>query len=233
MISKLKYILGLCLIVFGLSAVNAQSKRDSSNAEIQQQALEMRQKLNKYMADKLLEEQVIANPGMQLFFDSISTSINKQQIEIDELKKQFAALEKAIKEGTLTVNNNAKNVRANALDTLINDVARGATFHRIGAKQLNLYFSFDNAKITTEQKAELRKFLGSRKSKLVKVIGYTDWIGTEKYNEALAADRCLTITRVVNGFKIRHRVSTNINCNNDVYNPDKAKWCRRVEIILQ
>jgi hypothetical protein len=226
-----KYILGIGFLFFGLSNTNAQTKRDSSNTEIRQQAIEMREKLNKYMADKLLEEQVKKDPGVQVFFDSISTTLTNQQLEINKLKEQFERLEKQLNDGVYT--NGTPKLRQ-IQDSLISDVARGVAFHRVGDKQLNLYFPFDRFGLTKDQRAALRSFLSSQKAMVVKVNGYTDWMGTEQHNKELAANRCLSVVKVVNGFRIRHKVSTNINCNNNqVYNTETAKWCRRVEIILQ
>ncbi len=229
--NRVKYILGFALVIFGLSNVNAQTKRDSSNAEIKQQAIEMREKLNKYMADKLLEEQVKKDPGVQVFFDSISTTLTNQQLEITKLKEQFERLEKQLNDGVYT--NGTPKLRQ-IQDSMIADVARGVAFHRVSDKQLNLYFPFDRFGLTKDQRAELRSFLSSQKAIVVKVNGYTDWMGTEKHNKELAANRCGSIVKVVNGFRIRHKVSTNINCNNnEVYNAQTAKWCRRVEVIIQ
>lgn len=229
--NRVKYILGFALVILGLSKVNAQTKRDSSNAEIKQQAIEMREKLNKYMADKLLEEQVKKDPGVQVFFDSISTTLTKQQLEINKLKEQFERLEKQLNDGVYT--NGTPKLRQ-IQDSMIADVARGVAFHRVSDKQLNLYFPFDGFGLTKDQRAELRSFLSSQKAIVVKVNGYTDWMGTEKHNKELAANRCTSIIKVVNGFRIRHKVSTNINCNNnEVYNVQTAKWCRRVEVIIQ
>ena len=229
--NRVKYILGFALVILGLSNVNAQTKRDSSNAEIKQQAIEMREKLNKYMADKLLEEQVKKDPGVQEFFDSISTTLTNQQLEINKLKEQFERLEKQLNDGVYT--NGTPKLRK-IQDSMINDVARGVAFHRVSDKHLNLYFPFDRFGLTKDQRAELRSFLSSQKAIVVKVNGYTDWMGTEKHNKELAANRCGSIVKVVNGFRIRHKVSTNINCNNnEVYNVQTAKWCRRVEVIIQ
>jgi outer membrane protein OmpA-like peptidoglycan-associated protein len=229
--NRVKYILGFALVILGLSKVNAQTKRDSSNAEIKQQAIEMREKLNKYMADKLLEEQVKKDPGVQVFFDSISTTLTNQQLEINKLKEQFERLEKQLNDGVYT--NGTPKLRQ-IQDSMIADVARGVAFHRVSDKQLNLYFPFDGFGLTKDQRAELRSFLSSQKAIVVKVNGYTDWMGTEKHNKELAANRCTSIIKVVNGFRIRHKVSTNINCNNnEVYNVQTAKWCRRVEVIIQ
>lgn len=229
--NRVKYILGFALVILGLSKVNAQTKRDSSNAEIKQQAIEMREKLNKYMADKLLEEQVKKDPGVQVFFDSISTTLTNQQLEINKLKEQFERLEKQLNDGVYT--NGTPKLRK-IQDSMINDVARGVAFHRVSDKQLNLYFPFDRFGLTKDQRAELRSFLSSQKAIVVKVNGYTDWMGTEKHNKELAANRCGSIVKVVNGFRIRHKVSANINCNNnEVYNVQTAKWCRRVEVIIQ
>jgi outer membrane protein OmpA-like peptidoglycan-associated protein len=228
--NMLKYILGIGLLFLGLSHTQAQTKRDSSNAEIRQQAVEMREKLNKYMADKLLEEQVKNDPGVQVFFDSISNTLNKQQQEINNLKEQFANLEKLLNDGAFT--NGTPKLRQKQ-DSIIANVARGAAFHRVSDKQLNLYFAFDRFGLTKEQRTELRKFIGSQKHMLVKINGFTDWMGTEIHNKELASNRCLSVVKVVNGFRIRHMVSTNINCNNnEVYNAQKAKWCRRVEVII-
>ncbi|MCG9881104.1 MAG: hypothetical protein MH472_10945, partial [Bacteroidia bacterium] len=133
-----KFNLLFILFLFGFSQIYAQNKRDSSNAEIKQQAVEMREKLNKYLADNLLEEQIKKDTGVQVFLDSIGNVISKQENEINQLKKQFARLEKQIGQGSIN-SGSPKQKR----ERMIADMALGTSFHWVGDNQLNLYFPFD------------------------------------------------------------------------------------------
>lgn len=224
-----KFKLTIFLFLIGFSPVFAQNTRDSSSAEIKQQAVEMRDKLNKYIADKLLEEQLKKDP--QSFFDSVSSILSKQQLEIDKLKEQFNKLEKQLNEGTYG-NGATRQKKIEGKDIELG--ANSLPFQRVGDKQLNLYFLFDEFALSNEQCDALRAFLNSQKVSVVKVNGYTDWIGTKKYNKKLSENRCLSAIKVMNEFSIRTKVSTFINCNNNgVYDDQAAMRCRRVEIIIK
>ncbi|MDP3930599.1 MAG: OmpA family protein [Bacteroidota bacterium] len=223
-----KFNLLIVLFLFGFSQIYAQNKRDSSNAEIKQQAVEMREKLNKYLADNLLEEQIKKDTGVQVFFDSMSTMISKQQSEINRLKEQFEQLEKQLNQGTMNAGSPKQKQHK-----MVADMARGTSFHWVGDNQLNLYFPFDGSELSAEQQAELRILLKSQKGIRVKLNGYTDWVGGEKHNKKLASNRCLSAVKFCKEFKIPYKISSYTKCNTyEVYSDETAKWCRRVEIII-
>ncbi|MGA1847255.1 OmpA family protein [Deferribacter abyssi] len=61
----------------------------------------------------------------------------------------------------------------------------------------NIYFDFDKYNIKPEEYVKLKKIIKILKSrysnKTIKVIGYTDWFGTEKYNDELARKRAYQV----------------------------------------
>lgn len=225
-------------------SVKAQtSPRDSSTSEIQKQALEMREKLNKYMAERLLLEEQKNDPALRSFVDSVSNQLYQQQEEIEKLKEQFKRLEEAlINGGTYTPGDGSaipvkqagagRNGKPAAQDQENGQVY--PTFQRYGDKQLNLYFAFDEYKLSKEQITELRAFLKGKKIRRVTVNGYTDWKGTEKHNATLGDKRCKSVVRILNQLIIHYATNSNHNCdNNNDYSPEKARWCRRVEVIIR
>ncbi|KAA0257522.1 OmpA family protein [Deferribacter autotrophicus] len=61
----------------------------------------------------------------------------------------------------------------------------------------NIYFDFDKYNIKPEEQRKLQQIIKTLKSKysnkIIKVIGYTDWFGTEKYNDELARKRAYQV----------------------------------------
>lgn len=235
--NKFSLVLSLILLCMGLGA-NAQTK-DSSNAEIKKQAMEMREKLNKYMADKLMVDDAKKNPALNDLLDSISMQLHSQQEEIDKLKQQFNRLEQALMNGSGYIpengklNKSGKWVREGSTeeeDSIV--LAQG--FQRYGDRQLNLYFAFDSYTLSKSQKKEIADFMkGKTITKRVTVQGFTDWKGTEKYNAGLAENRCKALIKRLNILKIHYKTSTRFKCDvNNEYTPSKAQWCRRVELII-
>ncbi|MCG9879444.1 MAG: OmpA family protein, partial [Bacteroidia bacterium] len=87
--------------------------------------------------------------------------------------------------------------------------------------------------LNAEQQEELRILLTSQKGIRVKISGYTDWVGAEKYNKKLASNRCLSAIKLCKEFKIPYKILSYTKCNtSEAYTDETAKWCRRVEIIV-
>lgn len=223
-----KFYLFWVVFLFGFGQLYGQNKRDSSNAEIKQQALEMREKLNKYLADNLLEEQIKKDTGIRYFFDSLSIVVTKQQQEINKLQAKFEQLEKHLSAGGIS-SGSPKQRR----ERMLADMARGVAFHWVNDHQLNLYFPFDSYEFTAEQEAELRSLLTSQKRMRVKISGYTDWVGAEKHNKKLARNRCSSAEKLCKELKVTYSISGYSKCETqDIYSDESAKWCRRVEVIV-
>lgn len=224
------------LLMFIPAFVFAQKENDQ--AEIQKQAVEMREKINKYMADKLLVEEKKKDSSVHQVIDSISQKLAEQHLEIERLKQQFAKIEQALISGDFSkLNGSTQNgVVPNAIQTYDQErdsiaVRNGFQYH--GDKQLNLYFPFDRYGLTRGQKEELRKFLAGKNIKLVYVSGYTDWIGTENHNFELGKNRCNTVIKILNEMVIHYKVNSDFKCNNySDFSSRKARWCRRVEIVI-
>lgn len=221
MINKQRLAAVFTLLLISFAAI-AQT-RDSSSAEIQRQALEMREKLNRYMSDKLLTTEKRYDTGVQVFFDSISTQLYKQQAEIDALKQRFAKLEEMVSNGE-TGGRNKKN-EAGAYT--------GPASEQISENQLNLYFAFDEYKLSTEQVQALKTFLKNKKIKRVRVSAYTDWRGTEQHNTKLAQNRSQSVIKILNQLVIHYQVLEKGACATaNEHTPEKAQWCRRVEVVI-
>jgi hypothetical protein len=67
-------------------------KKDADNQQIQREAVEMRNKVNKYMSEKLILNDVPANA-----IDSSSQTLINQRVEIDYLKERLQKLEELVK----------------------------------------------------------------------------------------------------------------------------------------
>lgn len=232
--------LTLLLLLFSLGAYS--QTKDSSNAEIKKQAMEMREKLNKYMADKLMVEEVKKDTGIKVFLDSISLQLHSQQEEIEKLKQQFNRLEQALINGE-TYNPEGGNVKGGrkgkgkARDGSTEEedsIVLVQGFQRYGERQLNLYFAFDSHTLSKKQKQAVVDFLKNKQiTKRVTVQGFTDWMGTENHNAELAENRCKALIKRLNILKIHYKTSTRFKCDvGNEYTPHKAQWCRRVELII-
>lgn len=240
--NRFSIALTFILLLAGLGAYS--QTKDSSNAEIKKQAMEMREKLNKYMADKLMTEDVKKDPALKVFFDSISTQLHSQQEEIDRLKQQFNRLEQALLNGE-AYNAEGGNQKGAGRKKRGGGAYEGSTeeedstvlvqgFQRYGERQLNLYFAFDSYTLSKKQKQAIADFLkGKQISKRVTVQGFTDWMGTESHNATLAENRCKALIKRLNILKLHYKTSTRFKCDvGNEYTPGKAQWCRRVELII-
>ena len=226
-----KFYLILAVFILGFGHTYAQTKRDSSNAEIKQQALEMRVKLNKYLADNLLEEGK-KDTGLQVFIDSISHVVSKQQKEINELNEKLNTMFKLVQSGDFE----AKSSSSQALqqNLMVREVVKGKSYHIVNQNQLNLYFAFDSDKLSKEQILVLKNFIKSKKAKSLSLAGFTDWMGSEQYNQYLALNRANAVKKQISNLGLNIEILSNTICNNNsVYNDHTAKWCRRVEIIIR
>ncbi|MFY8020224.1 MAG: OmpA family protein [Bacteroidia bacterium] len=226
-----KFNLFLVVFILCINQLFAQSKRDSSNAEIKQQALEMREKLSKYLADNLLEEQIKKDTGIQYVVDSLSNIVSKQQMEINALNEKLNSIAKLVQLGEFDKHGASSAINQNMM---VREVVKGKTHHIVSQTQLNLYFQFDSFKLSKEQKLILKNFIKTKKAKSIIVAGYTDWLGSEQYNKSLAASRSNSVKSELDNLGIKIEIQSNNICNNNsVYNDHTAKWCRRVEIMIR
>ena len=227
-------VLLLFIMVLVVNGLQAQTKRDSSNAEVKKQALEMREKLNNYLADKLDENKnlnslVIKGQGGGYMNDSLVNTIMLQQIELNVLKNKYQALEAMVE--NLNSYNQMSAEKANG--PFVNP-SNGGNYIQYSDKQLNLYFSFNEYELNENQIAVLNTFLVNQKGKSAKVISYTDWRGKSKVNIQIGQKRANTISKILKGKVKSYEVSINTKCNMNMANEGlNAQWCRRIEIILE
>ena len=224
MTKVLKTLLMSCALL-ACYAGHAQTQRDSNNAEIKKQALEMRERVNKYMADKLMEQPATPNGGGTLnaatksMIDSIANLIALQQAQISQLATNFTELKKAV-----------ETVAKKQVNAEIKDVLE-AGFQMVGPNQLILYFPFDGYQLNAAQIKVLGKFMGAKQIKSITLKGYTDWVGTERHNSALAKFRCGNVALNIGKRCTNIKQEVFINCSTEDRNV-KTQLCRKVEIYL-
>jgi len=236
MINKWSKAFGLLLfiLVLGINNLQAQTKKDSSNAEVKKQAVEMREKLNNYLADKLDENKnlnsiVINGQGGGFINDSLVNKLIIQGMELNVLKEKYKALEAVV--ANLNATNQLSAEKANG--AFVNP-STGGSYIQYADKQLNLYFSFNDKTLNENQIAVLNTFLANKKNKRAKVISYTDWRGKAKVNNQIGKKRAATVTSILKGKVKSYTVSINTKCNMNMTNEGlNAQWCRRIEIILE
>jgi outer membrane protein OmpA-like peptidoglycan-associated protein len=224
MTKVLKTLLMSCALLVCYTS-HAQTQRDSNNAEIKKQALEMRERVNKYMADKLMEQPATPsvlgtlNAATQSMIDSIANLIALQQAQINQLSTNFKELKQAVE----TVAK--KQVNAEVKDVL------EAGFRLVGPDQLIVYFPFDGYQLNAAQIKVLGKFMGNKRIKSITLKGYTDWVGTERHNSSLAKFRCSNVALNIGKRCTNIRQEVFINCSLEDRNV-KTQLCRKVEIYL-
>lgn len=227
-------VLLLLTMLFAGVHLQAQTKKDSSNAEIKKQALEMREKLNNYLADKLEDNKninslVIKGAAGGYMNDSLVNTILLQQMELNVLKEKYQALEAVVE--NLNSYNQMSADKANG--AFVNP-STGGNYIQYADKQLNLYFSFNEYELNENQKEVLNTFLANQKGKRAKVISYTDWRGKSKVNNQIGKKRANTVTKILKGKVKSYAVNINTKCNINMANEGlNAQWCRRIEIILE
>lgn len=224
MIKVLKTLLmGCALLAFYTS--NAQTQRDSNNAEIQKQALEMRERVNKYMADKLMEQPVttngsgVLNAATKSMIDSIANIISLQQAQINQLSTNFKELKNVV-----------ETVVKKQDDSETKEIVE-AGYQLVNSNKLILYFPFDGYQLSSIQIKVLGKFMGTKRIKSITLKGYTDWVGTERHNNALAKFRCGNVALNIGKRCANIRQEVYINCSTEDRNV-KTQLCRKVEIYL-
>jgi outer membrane protein OmpA-like peptidoglycan-associated protein len=228
-------VLLLFTMLFASHQLEAQTPKDSSNAEIKKQALEMREKLNNYLADKLDENKNLNSyvikgvSGVGFMNDSLVNTILLQQIELNVLKQKYQELEALV--NNLNTTNQLSAEKANG--PFINP-SSGENYIQYADKQLNLYFSFNDNSLNEKQIEALSKFLENKKLKRAKIISYTDWRGNAKANNQIGKKRAATVTKLLKGKVKSYTVSTDTKCKMNMTNEGlNAQWCRRIEIILE
>lgn len=110
-------------------------------------------------------------------------------------------------------------------------------------KDLNIYFAFDNDAFTADAEAEKffdasRIYLDQNVHNQISIIGYTDAIGSDEYNQALGYRRAQSISYYFNGRGIpANRISMESRGEKDPADDNKTEEGRannrRTEITLK
>lgn len=219
--------LSLIAFLLMLSVVSfAQTKKDTTTADIKKEAMQLRETVNKYLSDKLQTEQEKTTGGpldakTAAFLDSIANVLTNQQLQINTLSTSFKTMEQKVDKITKRVEKGMTN----------NGPVTGV--EKKSETELILYFPFDGHQLTPYQIAALNKFIGKKKYQSISIRAYTDWNGTEKHNNSLANRRGLEVRRTmeVTTAKIKNEYFT--NCDTVSETGEKQSYlCRKVEIIL-
>ncbi len=219
--------LGLIAFLIMLSAASfAQTKKDTTTADIKKEAMQMRETVNKYLADKLQTEQekTVGGPldaKTAAFLDSIAKVLTNQQLQLNSLTTDFKAMEQKVDKVTKRVEKAATN----------NGPVTGVT--KLSETVLVLYFPFDGHQLTPYQIAALNKFIGKKKYRSITIKAYTDWNGTEKHNSSLSNRRGQEVRRTmeVTTAKIKNEYYTNCDSVNE-FGEKQSYLCRKVEVVL-
>ncbi|MFN9581445.1 MAG: hypothetical protein ACK566_02080 [Bacteroidota bacterium] len=235
MIKYSRFVVAVFSLLFALPVLSQKSKSDTSSTnsqQIKQQAVEMRNKVNKYIADKLNTEEPGSGVVSNEIIDSLISRLTRQDTEIDALNKRMLALEKLVSEQAKNRNKKIDSHRYSEDATLddITDVTPGS-YALIGNNKLLLFYAFDAYRLNVKQISAIRKFLSNKTASVIQMRAYTDDVGTEKYNAKLATNRCNTALKNVPKQTAKIMSMPEAGCGS-VNTLDKEK-CRRVEIILE
>lgn len=237
------FVIGLPVCVYSQT-----SKKDSSSAEIKKQAQEMRDKLNKYMADKLGTSEnggKGVSPETISLIDSVADMLSKQQLEIDALKTKFneievmkarlALLESDVQNGTVggKVNSAKSKKTGKGFKPVDSAMSLAGSSSIKDEHTIILYFSFDNFDLTDTQIRDIKDFIASHKKiGNINIKGYTDWRGTEQYNQKLCINRSFAVKKVIKRKGAKISLAAVTNCNAETAG-GVPQFCRKVELVVR
>ncbi len=214
---KVLPIVYLSLLLFAGNSVLAQT--DTSRMEIQKQAVQMRETLNKYLSNQLLTTEGTGKPAVKVaLIDSISDIISRQHLELELLKSGLKDIEKSIAEVR------QHQLAAEGSDALV------AGAKQIDENQLVLYFPFDVANLTPQQVVTLNRFIAKRKLKQIELSGYSDWMGSENYNKKLGRRRCNSVKQHIYRKDVKIALANPVLCTEA--NNVEPFYCRKVVIVV-
>jgi outer membrane protein OmpA-like peptidoglycan-associated protein len=209
-----------------LSSQAFSQKKDADNQQIQREAVEMRNKINKYMSEKLILNDV---PAVGL--DSTNQTLFNQRAEIDYLRERLQKLEELVK--MQLIKNNKKidafHYSEDATTDDLIDIVPGTYVH-IGEKKLLLFYAFDSHKLNKQQIGAIKVFFHNKNTTNIQVNAFTDIFGSDNYNNKLADKRCKAVIKQLPDKKANTNISTEAGCGQ--LNRIDSRKCRRVEIIL-
>lgn len=223
----IKLTIFLTFLLFSSKNLFAQTPKDSNNAQIKQQAVQMRERINNYLSDKLAEEK--KQNGSGFLSDSLLHIIDFQKKELNQLNQKIVFLEEKIN----NIDGYNKLTAEQSNGPFVNP-GTGQNYIQYANKQLNLFFSFNDYTLTNKQIEVIQIFLSNQKNKRAKIISYTDWQGKSKANTLIAQKRALAVTKQLKGKVKSYAVLVNTKSTPNMTNEGlNAQWCRRIEIVLE
>jgi outer membrane protein OmpA-like peptidoglycan-associated protein len=222
-----RILVAVSFVLMSYQAFSQKKEANNGNSEqIKQEAVEMRNKVNKYMSEKL-----ILNEAPSSASESLSNTIIQQRAEIDKLMERLQKLEMLV--NTQLINNSKKidahHYSEHATIDDLTDVVPGSYAH-IGEKKLLLFYAFDSHRLNAQQVAAIKIFLYNKDTSSIQVNAFTDIFGSENYNNKLAAKRCKAAIKYIPGKKASINITPEAGCG--LLNRIDSRKCRRVELIL-
>lgn len=77
--------------------------------------------------------------------------------------------------------------------TLVLEESKSLIEGKVKSAFFNIMFDFNNYELTDEYVSRLRKLAEDLQNKKILLMGFTDHVGTEKYNDSLALKRAKTV----------------------------------------
>jgi outer membrane protein OmpA-like peptidoglycan-associated protein len=232
--SRIVMAVFILLCSFDAFAQKTDSDSSSNNQQIKQQAVEMRNKVNKYIAEKLnMEESVIGNGEI---IDSIISRLSKQDDEIDALNKRLQGLEKLFQEQAKSKpGSGSKKIDSHhyADDATVDDLTDiiPGSYAQIGNNKLLVFYAFDAYILSAEQVSAISEFVSNKDVQKIDIQAYTDTFGSENYNNRLAVNRCRAVLKSIPKTQ-RAKMASSPKAGCGAMTVRDSRKCRRAEIIL-
>lgn len=207
MIKKILFLVA----VIGLTATGSFAQPSGASAdkdEVTKEMLEMRAKLDQYLATQTLDNKGNGNINEKekSRIDTLEQILQRMQQEIDALKAKIQKME--TEKAPEVLNRKFENLLA------------------------VVYFEIGSSQISQADKLKLQKMALENRDKTLQLVAYTDWTGNNEVNQALSDKRALAVQTelISNGYNIDQLKSYAKGKMAEESQNLPAAECRRVEI---
>ncbi|MER3327955.1 MAG: OmpA family protein, partial [Candidatus Kapaibacterium sp.] len=100
----------------------------------------------------------------------------------------------------------------------------------------NIFFDFDSAILKKESTSELKRlvdFVQKNSIDKIKIIGHTDKVGSDKYNEKLSIDRAISVKKYISNSLPKLQITTIGKGATEPRDKTDDSKNRRVEIVVE
>jgi len=217
MTRSIQYISAVILFLTWIN--EAKSQTDSSKferVEVRNEITDMRDKINVFLSEQVTNDP-LTNLNRELslklntYIDSMNNRLNRQQLEIEDLRKQIKTI------------NDKKIVEPEVVTEKYDNIIAV------------LYFDIGSYTLSEENKITIRKIVNENNDKTIQLVAYTDWVGNNEFNQQLSNKRATVVQNelTANGFQIPNIKIYSRGKMAEENEKLPAKECRRVEIRHQ